>query len=198
MKAAATSPFKAKAETSSLETETSKSAGRPKLEKAPAAARGVVQAAKTIAQTNGKSIEKVKRSLLNASATISPSAAVSKEPSKRILDKKKRVSLTESIKPIEKATPHEIVSKSSDGLPDVTEWSGHDVAEYFHNKLGFSKRDAALFRDEEIDGEALMIMKRSDIVNSKFSNIKLGTAIKFWSQILRLQTRSNDPTQAWV
>jgi hypothetical protein len=86
---------------------------------------------------------------------------------------------------------------NGNAIPDVREWSESDVSDYFHNKLGFSKRESNLFRDEEIDGEALLIMKRSDIVNNKLTYIKLGTAIKFWSHILRFQTKSNDPTQAW-
>lgn len=180
------SPVKVKPEPSTLESEPIKILPKP--------ARVVgnpIQPAKTIATTNGKAIDKVKRSLLTTATTI----AASKEPSKRVQERKKRTSLSESTRSVEQV---ETPARSSEASPEVAEWSGHDVAEYFQNKLGFSKRDCALFRDEEIDGEALLIMKRSDIVNSKFNHIKLGTAIKFWTHILRLQTKSNDPTQAWV
>lgn len=175
---------------------------KPKIEKVSRiSARQSVQPAKLVAQSNGKAIEKVRRPVfppaLNAGAV--------KEPSKRIQDKKKRNSLTESTSSTEKK-PNltEIAAKTSsrdfmnDAIPEVSGWSCQNVSDYFHSKLGFGKKDSSLFKDEEIDGEALMIMKRSDIVNSKFAHIKLGTTIKFWSHILRLQTKSNDPSQAWV
>lgn len=82
-------------------------------------------------------------------------------------------------------------------VPDVRKWTHQQVFEYFNKNLGFLTRDAAVFKDEEIDGEALMIMKRSDIVTTKFQKLKLGTALKMWSQIIMFQTGSNDPTQAW-
>lgn len=188
------------------EPETNKISIKPKSEKlSRISARGSIQPAKTVAQSNGKAIEKVRRSILSSSPTTA--AASAKEPSKRILDKKKRnssVTETTTILTEKKPILTEITAKTSsrdfmtEPVPEVIEWSGQNVSDYFQSKLGFSKKDSSLFKDEEIDGEALMIMKRSDIVNSKFAHIKLGTAIKFWSHILRLQTKSNDPSQAWV
>lgn len=85
----------------------------------------------------------------------------------------------------------------STDVPDVRKWTHQQVFEYFSKNLGFTTRDAAVFNEEEIDGEALMIMKRTDIVTTKFQKLKLGTALKMWSQIIMFQTGSNDPTQAW-
>ena len=89
------------------------------------------------------------------------------------------------------------VEIKSSGIPDVRKWTHQQVFEYFSTKLGFNRKDASVFEDEEIDGEALLIMKRSDIVTTKFQKLKLGTALKMWSQILIFQTGSTDPTQAW-
>lgn len=82
-------------------------------------------------------------------------------------------------------------------VPDVRKWSSERVFDYFTNHLGFSTRDCSVFNEEEIDGETLMIMKRSDIVTTKFEKLKLGTALKMWGHIIMFQTGSNDPTQAW-
>lgn len=139
--------------------------------------------------------------------TVSMPVAASKEPSKRIQarkvvkadnsgsssDKKNRMN-SASTEDYEKASTIEFAMKQ---VPDVVKWSHQQVFEYFCNNLGFSKSDSAVFNDEEIDGEALMIMKRSDIVNAKFQKLKLGTALKMWSNIIMFQTGSNDPTQAW-
>lgn len=165
-----------------------------------------------------EAVTKVRKVEQAARATIVPSAPLVKEPSKRIqarkqdkkvnndfdsssLEIKKRretVSTTTALSTDEfdcdKASTIEF--RSSD-VPDVRKWSHQQVASYFQRPLGFSARDSSVFVDEEIDGEALMIMKRSDIVTTKFQKLKLGTALKMWSQILIFQTGSNDPTQAW-
>lgn len=85
----------------------------------------------------------------------------------------------------------------SKDVPDVKKWTHQQVFEYFSKNLGFSTHDAAVFNEEEIDGEALMIMKRTDIVTTKFQKLKLGTALKMWSNIIMFQTGSSDPSQAW-
>jgi lethal(3)malignant brain tumor-like protein len=89
------------------------------------------------------------------------------------------------------------VDLKTDHVPDVRKWSHEQVYQYFSNTLGFSTQDSRVFKDEEIDGEALMIMKRSDIVTTKFEKLKLGVALKMWSHIIQFQTGSTDPTQAW-
>lgn len=82
-------------------------------------------------------------------------------------------------------------------LPDVRKWSQTQVYDYFTTKLDFNADAARIFIEEEIDGASLLLLRRSDIVTEKFSQLKLGTALKLWSQILMIQTGSNDPTQSW-
>jgi len=137
---------------------------------------------------------------------------LAKEPSKRIQARKQRVVHNEASTsaPAKSQRKPSVTSTLSDeydrastvefrskDVPDVRKWTHQQVFEYFSKNLGFSTHDAAVFSDEEIDGEALMIMKRSDIVTTKFQKLKLGTALKMWSNIMMFQTGSNDPTQAW-
>lgn len=82
-------------------------------------------------------------------------------------------------------------------IPDVRKWNEQRVFEYFSKTLGYKQEDASVFVEQEIDGEALMIMKRSDIVNTKFQNLKLGVALKMWTHISQFQTGSSDPSQTW-
>lgn len=83
-------------------------------------------------------------------------------------------------------------------LPDVKTWTSLNVYDHFVGKLNFSKQDCArIFIEEEIDGEALILLKRNDIVTEKFSKLKLGTALKIWTKIQQIQTRSTDPSQSW-
>lgn len=129
--------------------------------------------------------------------------SVAKEPSKRIqarkqskrpedwastvADKKQRPSSSSAgcLSDYDKASTVEF---KDEGVPDVSRWTYQQVSQYFNSNLGFSKRDAAIFTDQEIDGEALKIMKRGDIVTTKFESLKFGTALKMWSQIIKFQT----------
>lgn len=140
---------------------------------------------------------------------VIPAVSVVKEPSKRIQarkDQKRPSNDLASTSAKKKQRNSSITTDFDDGttieykesdIPDVRHWTHQQVSQYFNANLGFSKPDSAVFLNEEIDGEALMIMKRTDIVTNKFQNLKLGTALKMWSHILKFQTGSNDPTQAW-
>lgn len=136
--------------------------------------------------------------------------ATSKEPSKRIqarkqtktstsagTSKSKRESSASSADVSDDYDRASTIEFGGAEIPVVQNWTHQQVFEYFSTNLGFSRRDSVVFVDEEIDGEALMIMKRSDIVTTKFQKLKLGTALKMWSRILMFQTGLNDPTQAW-
>lgn len=147
-----------------------------------------------------------------------PVVSGAKEPSKRIQackqftghnqsdsssgPKKRRVSTSVSTggrlsaSDFDNASTVEYAPARSD-IPKVRKWTHQQVSNYFSANLGFAKQEAAVFTDEEIDGETLMIMKRSDIVNTKFQHLKLGTALKMWSHIITFQTGKDDPTQAW-
>ena len=90
----------------------------------------------------------------------------------------------------EKASTVEMDEKT---IPDVTKWTSDDVYKYFVT-LGFDKKDAQKMKENEIDGEALMILNRNDL---KELQLKVGTFVKMWNRILTFQTGSNDFTQGW-
>ncbi|KAK2173394.1 hypothetical protein NP493_879g01071 [Ridgeia piscesae] len=64
---------------------------------------------------------------------------------------------------------------------DVTEWSTQKVAGFVGSLPGCEDL-AEVFQDEQIDGEAFLLLTQSDIV--KIMNIKLGPALKIYNSIL--------------
>lgn len=72
---------------------------------------------------------------------------------------------------------------SGSAYPDASEWSISDVVDFF-TSAGFSEQ-AAAFRDQEIDGKSLLLMKRSDVLTGL--SIKLGPALKIHRHVQRLQ-----------
>lgn len=127
--------------------------------------------------------------------SITPIVPVVKEPSKRIQARKHSVRPVDSeyvfpeVKKIRRISASTAGGRSDDyekastielkitQVPDVRKWSHQRVFEYFTN-IGFSTNESSIFREEEIDGEALMIMKRSDMISTKFQKLKLGPALK--------------------
>ncbi|KAM7342025.1 L(3)mbt interactor in ovarian somatic cells [Cochliomyia hominivorax] len=85
-------------------------------------------------------------------------------------------------------TPNE----NFDDIPDVKEWSVDQVYEYFCKHF---PKEAHVFKDEEIDGRSLLLLKRSDVV--KKLPIKLGPSLRIYSLILKIQAQLNDPTLGW-
>ncbi|KAJ6626768.1 Sterile alpha motif domain-containing protein 13 [Pseudolycoriella hygida] len=77
-------------------------------------------------------------------------------------------------------------------IVDASEWSTEQVFKYFQKLF---PKQAHVFRDHDIDGPSLYLLKRSDIV--KGFNINIGPAVKIYSHVLKLQTKCNDPTIAW-
>lgn len=97
------------------------------------------------------------------------------EPLKRIKYDKKTV-----------ITPH-------DSVPDVKQWDCDEVYTYF---LGTTTAEYAhLFKENQIDGDALLLIKREDVLN-RF-NLKLGPALRLYSHIVTLQYKNNNPILAW-
>lgn len=83
-------------------------------------------------------------------------------------------------------TPHESV-------PDVKRWDCDEVYTYF---LGTTTAEYAhVFKENQIDGDALLLIKRDDVLN-RF-NLKLGPALRLYSHIVTLQCRNNNPILAW-
>jgi lethal(3)malignant brain tumor-like protein len=66
----------------------------------------------------------------------------------------------------------------------ITEWSVAQVAEFVTSLPGCAEF-AKAFTDEQIDGEAFLLLTQADIV--KVMNIKLGPAIKIYNSILMIK-----------
>uniref|UniRef100_T1JP58 Histone acetyltransferase n=1 Tax=Strigamia maritima TaxID=126957 RepID=T1JP58_STRMM len=78
--------------------------------------------------------------------------------------------------------------KENNEVPDASEWSIDDVVSYF-KKAGFPDQ-AGCFRDQEIDGKSLLLLKRSDVLTGL--SMKLGPALKIYNHVKRLQVRRLD------
>lgn len=67
------------------------------------------------------------------------------------------------------------------GGNDVTKWSIDQVTNFVKTLPGCEEQ-AKVFKEEQIDGEAFLLMTQTDIV--KIMNIKLGPALKIYNSIL--------------
>ncbi|KAM6280918.1 lethal(3)malignant brain tumor-like protein 3 isoform 1-T11 [Porphyrio hochstetteri] len=69
------------------------------------------------------------------------------------------------------------------GIPasKVSKWSTDEVSEFIRSLPGCEEH-SKVFKDEQIDGEAFLLMTQSDIV--KIMSIKLGPALKIFNSIL--------------
>ncbi|KAK3612621.1 hypothetical protein CHS0354_042131 [Potamilus streckersoni] len=74
------------------------------------------------------------------------------------------------------------------GYPDASEWTVADVANFF-KELGFEEQ-AQAFKDQEIDGKSLLLMKRLDVLTGL--SIRLGPALKIYQHVMKLQTAFQD------
>lgn len=144
---------------------------------------------------NSKPTPRPRKFSVMPTISVNSTVPLVKEPSKRIqqrkvikidevegitgLVKKKPRSRSVSIAPGPPSVISSVYDDAStvtlrDGeVPDVRNWTHQQVCDYFSNTLKFSKRDAAIFKEEEIDGETLLIMKRSDIITTKFQHLKV-------------------------
>lgn len=84
-------------------------------------------------------------------------------------------------------TPHE-------SIPDVRKWDCDEVYIYFMGKT--LPEYARLLKDNQIDGDALLLLQREDVV-SRF-NLKLGQALRLYSYVVELQFKCNNPSLAWA
>lgn len=97
--------------------------------------------------------------------------------------------------------PHELdraPSKLADdmpidpSIPDITNWTTDDVFEYFTKYL---PEAAPILKEQEFDGQALSMSRRSDIVRGL--GLPLGPALALYRIIVKLQTRKDDWTMCW-
>ncbi|OWF52006.1 Histone acetyltransferase KAT6B [Mizuhopecten yessoensis] len=72
--------------------------------------------------------------------------------------------------------------------PDASKWKVEDVVHFFVN-VGFKEQAEAL-KEQEIDGQSLLLMKRSDVLTGL--SIKLGPALKMYQHVMKLQTSGFD------
>ncbi|KAG8225309.1 hypothetical protein J437_LFUL001924 [Ladona fulva] len=77
-------------------------------------------------------------------------------------------------------------------VPDASNWTSSDVEFYFRS-VGFPEQ-AHVFKDQEVDGKSLLLMKRSDVLTGL--GLKLGPALKMYTHVRRLQLRQHDDMAA--
>ncbi|NXH22728.1 LMBL1 protein, partial [Bucco capensis] len=70
----------------------------------------------------------------------------------------------------------------------VAAWTVEEVVNFIQNLPG-CKEQGSVFREEQIDGEALLLLNQSDMV--KILNIKLGPALKI-CQAIRMFKAAED------
>ncbi|KAF5272217.1 hypothetical protein FQA39_LY01299 [Lamprigera yunnana] len=78
-------------------------------------------------------------------------------------------------------------------IPDAADWSYEDVYNYF---VEYFPNEAKVFKEHEIDGRSLLLMKRMDVLSSL--KLKLGPALKIYRHVLKLQFRRDDPKLYWL
>ncbi|KAF2882967.1 hypothetical protein ILUMI_23195 [Ignelater luminosus] len=78
-------------------------------------------------------------------------------------------------------------------IPDATHWTCDDVYNYF---LQYFPDEAKVFKEQEIDGRSLLLMKRMDVIGSL--KLKLGPALKIYRHVVKLQFRRDDPKLYWL
>lgn len=76
------------------------------------------------------------------------------------------------------------IPKPEDPYPDASQWTVTDVVNFFQEK-GFEEQ-ANAFKDQEIDGHSLLLLKRSDVLQGL--SLRLGPALKIYNHVMRLQT----------
>ncbi|XP_025994323.1 uncharacterized protein LOC105193093 [Solenopsis invicta] len=77
-------------------------------------------------------------------------------------------------------------------IPDARNWTSEQVYQYFARLF---PKEAEVFRQQEIDGHALLMMNRKDVLCGL--NLLLGPALKIYRHVLKLQFRRDDPELYW-
>lgn len=75
---------------------------------------------------------------------------------------------------------------------NLAKWNIDQVSEYF-SSLGFTEQCKA-FRDQEIDGQSLLLLKRNDVLTGL--SFKLGPALKIYKHVSRLQLYHTESSEA--
>lgn len=78
-------------------------------------------------------------------------------------------------------------------IPDATHWTPDEVYQYFAQ---YFPEEAKVFKEQEIDGRSLLLLKRMDVLTSL--NLKLGPALKIYRHVTMLQVRRDDRSLYWL
>ncbi|KRT84808.1 PHD finger motif containing protein [Oryctes borbonicus] len=78
-------------------------------------------------------------------------------------------------------------------IPDASNWTYDEVYNYFAQ---YFPEEAKVFKEQEIDGPSLLLMKRIDVLTSL--KLKLGPALKIYRHVVKLQVRRDDPKLYWL
>ncbi|XP_064555255.1 uncharacterized protein Lint-O [Drosophila montana] len=89
-------------------------------------------------------------------------------------------------------TPQTTVPGSGEPSSSVQTWNVDEVVSYVEK---YYPREADVFKSQEIDGAALMVLTRQDIID-RFG-LKLGPALRIYELVLALQNSVDDVTLAW-
>jgi len=89
----------------------------------------------------------------------------------------------------QKPTVHKL---ELDEVPDISKWSCEKVADFMKKVFPV---EAELMRDQDIDGQSLLLMTRRDVLSL---GLKLGAALRLYNFILGLQTRKYDNYATWI
>ncbi|NXY87497.1 LMBL1 protein, partial [Alcedo cyanopectus] len=72
---------------------------------------------------------------------------------------------------------------------DVAKWTVEEVVNFIQSLPG-CKEQASVFQEEQIDGEAFLLLNQNDIV--KILKVKLGPALKIYNAILMLKSAEDN------
>ncbi|XP_055843784.1 polyhomeotic-like protein 2 [Episyrphus balteatus] len=120
-----------------------------------------------------------KKEMDNKQSSLSPKSNLSTTPSS-------------ILQPSTNSISTEANTQEMSDIPIVKNWSASQVTEYFTK---FFPNEADIFNDQDIDGQSLLLLKRSDVVNRLA--IKLGPALRIYNLVLKIQSVSSDPTIGW-
>lgn len=79
-------------------------------------------------------------------------------------------------------------------IPDASDWTSEQVYQYFARLFG--PKEVEVFRNQDIDGHALLLMSRSDVLSGL--DLLLGPALKIYRHVLKLQLRRDDTKFYWL
>lgn len=80
-----------------------------------------------------------------------------------------------------------------DNFEDIQNWSCEDVYQYFKH---YFPDYAHLFKEQEIDGPSLVLMRKSDVLSG--FGLKLGPAIALYQRIVMMQNNDRDFRLTWI